>query len=65
MVGRKVDDINWPKGATLGAVARGDEFIVARHDMEIREGDRLILFTDGRDALHGVEKLLKVGLSHF
>ena len=65
VVGRKVDDINWPKGATLGAVARGDEFIVARHDMEICEGDRLILFADGRDAIHGVEKLLKVGLSYF
>ena len=60
VVGRKVDDIEWPKGATLGAVARGDEFIVARHDMEIRDGDRLILFADGSDAIHGVEKLLKV-----
>ena len=33
--------------------------------MKIRDGDRLILFADGRDAILGVEKLLKVGLSYF
>ena len=65
VVGRMVDDIQWPKGATLGAVVRGDEFIVARHDMKIQNGDRLILFADGRDAIQGVEKLLKVGLNYF
>ena len=65
VVGRMVDEIQWPKGATLGAVVRGDEFIVARHDMKIQNGDRLILFADGRDAIQGVEKLLKVGLNFF
>lgn len=65
VVDRRVDQIQWPKGVTLGAVARGDEFLVARHDMTIRDADRLILFADGRHAIHGVEKLLKVGLSYF
>ena len=65
VVGRRADEIKWPKDVTLGAVVRGDEFLIARHDIVVLDGDRLILFANGKDAINGVEKLLKVGLNYF
>lgn len=44
-IGKKLKDVRFPKGATVGAIARPDgEVIVPRGDAAIHAGDRVIFF---------------------
>jgi trk system potassium uptake protein TrkA len=44
-IGKKLKDVHFPKGATVGAIARPDgEVIVPRGDAAIHAGDRVIFF---------------------
>lgn len=59
--GRRIEEIQLPAGATIGAIVRGDTVLMAHHDTEIREGDHVIVFVADRRMLRGVEKLFQVG----
>lgn len=60
-VGRRVGEIPLPEGASIGAVVRGDEVIMAHHDTEIREGDHVIVFISDRRHVEAVERLFVGG----
>ena len=64
-VGRRVDAIAWPSGALLGAVVRGQEVLMAHHDMVLESEDHLILFVTEIKTLRKIEKLLQVSASFF
>ena len=57
VVGRMVDQIPLPEGASIGAVVRGDEVIMAHHDTLIKADDHVILFLADRRHLEAVERL--------
>ena len=57
VVGRAVGDVELPDGASIGAVVRGDEVIMAHHDTLIRADDHVILFLADRRHLEAVERL--------
>jgi trk/ktr system potassium uptake protein len=57
VVGRMVEQIPLPEGASIGAVVRGDEVIMAHHDTLIRADDHVILFLADRRHLEAVERL--------
>jgi len=57
---RRVEEIELPAGASIGAVARGDEVIMAHHDTAIRAGDHVIVFVADKKTLPRVEKLFQV-----
>jgi trk system potassium uptake protein TrkA len=57
VVGRMVADIRLPEGASIGAVVRGDEVIMAHHDTLVRADDHVILFLADRRHLEAVERL--------
>jgi trk system potassium uptake protein len=57
VVGRMVADIALPEGASIGAVVRGDEVIMAHHDTLVRADDHIILFLADRRHLEAVERL--------
>jgi trk system potassium uptake protein TrkA len=57
VVGRAVGDVELPEGASIGAVVRGDEVIMAHHDTLIRADDHVILFLADRRHLEAVERL--------
>jgi trk system potassium uptake protein len=57
VVGRMVADIPLPEGASIGAVVRGDEVIMAHHDTLVRADDHVILFLADRRHLEAVERL--------
>jgi trk system potassium uptake protein TrkA len=57
VVGRTVEQIPLPEGASIGAVVRGDEVIMAHHDTIIRADDHVILFLADRRHLEAVERL--------
>ena len=62
VVGRRVADINLPEGATIGAIVRGDNVIIAHSHTEIETDDHVILFLVNKNTIRDVEKLFAVGL---
>jgi trk/ktr system potassium uptake protein len=63
VVGRRIEDIELPEGATIAAVVRGEEVIIAHHDTTIASDDHLILFLTDRRHIDAVERLFQVGAS--
>ena len=77
VVGRKVEEIELPKGATIGAIVRRvggeagdggsrnrarDEVIVAHHDTRIQADDHVIVFVVNKRIVPKVEKLFQVNV---
>jgi trk system potassium uptake protein TrkA len=61
VVGRRVEELPLPESASLGAIVRGDQVIMAHHDTEIREADHAILFISDRRHVEAVERLFAGG----
>jgi trk system potassium uptake protein TrkA len=57
VVGRTVQQIVLPEGASIGAIVRGDEVIMAHHDTFVLADDHVILFLADRRHLEAVERL--------
>ena len=62
MVGRKLEDIDLPRGSSVGAIVRGDEVVIAHHDTVIQAEDHVIVFVTDKRTLPKVEKLFQVGV---
>jgi trk system potassium uptake protein TrkA len=72
VVGRKVEEIDLPKGATIAALVRrspgtgarrdADEVIIAHHDTVIQPDDHVIVFAINKRIVPKVEKLFQVGV---
>lgn len=60
VVGRAVEDLHLPEGASIGAVVRGEEVIMAHHDTVIQEQDHVILFVPDKRHIPAVEALFQV-----
>lgn len=70
VVGRRIDEIALPRGATIGAIvrqARGGEaeVIIAHHDTVIEPDDHVLLFVINKQLVPKIEKLFQVGLGYF
>jgi trk system potassium uptake protein TrkA len=65
VVGRLVGEIDLPKGATIGAVVRGDEVIMGHRDTRIEAEDHVIVFVINKAMVKKVEKLFQVNLGFF
>jgi trk system potassium uptake protein TrkA len=61
VVGRRIEEIQLPRGATISAVVRGDEVLMAHHDTMIQADDHVILFIADRRQIDEVERLFEVG----
>jgi trk system potassium uptake protein TrkA len=61
VVGRRIDEIQLPRGATISAIVRGDEVLMAHHDTTIQADDHVILFIADRRQIDEVERLFEVG----
>jgi trk system potassium uptake protein TrkA len=57
VVGRSVGEIPLPEGASIGAVVRGEQVIMAHHDTLVQSGDHVILFLSDRRHIEAVERL--------
>ncbi|HXW74884.1 MAG TPA: Trk system potassium transporter TrkA [Steroidobacteraceae bacterium] len=57
IVGRTVAQIPLPEGASIGAVVRGHEVVMAHHDTLVHTDDHVILFLADRRHLEAVERL--------
>jgi trk system potassium uptake protein TrkA len=69
VVGRRVEEVNLPAGAQIGAIVRGEgenaEVLMAHHDLEIQGEDHLIVFVTNRKTIPKVEKLFQVSAGFF
>ncbi|OCQ52187.1 Trk system potassium uptake protein TrkA [Photorhabdus australis subsp. thailandensis] len=59
VVGRAIGDIKLPPGTTIGAIARGDEVIIANDYNVIEQGDHVIMFITDKKFVPEVEKLFQ------
>jgi trk system potassium uptake protein len=70
VVGRRVEQIDLPRGATIGAVVRElggerSQVIIAHHDTVIEPEDHVIVFVVNKRLIPKVEKLFQVGVGFF
>ena len=63
VVGRKIEDIDLPRGSDIIAIVRDDKVIIAHHDTVINTDDHVILFMTDRRKIDKLEKLFQVGVS--
>ncbi len=65
VVGRRIDEIDLPKGATIGAIVRGDQVIMGHHDVVIEAEDHVMVFVINKTTVKKVEKLFQVSIGFF
>ena len=69
IIGKPIEQIEMPRGATIGAVVRGagdrPQVLMAHHDVVIQAEDHLIVFVENKRLIPRVEKLFSVGLGFF
>lgn len=64
MSGKAIRDIDFPEGALIGAVQKGDKIIKPLSDTRIEEGDIVLIFALTHDVPE-VERLLQVSIDFF
>ena len=65
VVGRSIANLNLPEGATIGAIVRQDDMIIATGELVIQAEDHVIIFVTNKKQIPAVEQLFQVGLSFF
>ena len=65
VVGRAIKNIKLPPGATIGAVVRGNEVLIAHSNTLINEEDHVILFLVNKRYICDIEKLFQVSAIYF
>ncbi|MDN5937959.1 MAG: Trk system potassium transporter TrkA [Salinisphaera sp.] len=63
VVGKRVDQIALPPGATIGAIVRADAVLMAHHDTVIESEDHVIVFILEKKHTPQIERLFQVGVS--
>ena len=63
VVGRAIEEITLPRGASIGAIVRGEEVLIAHHDVVIQSEDHVILFLIDKRHISEVERLFQVGIT--
>ncbi|MBU2870983.1 Trk system potassium transporter TrkA [Colwellia sp. E2M01] len=65
VVGRTIKNIKLPPGATIGAVVRGSEVLIAHSNTLIYEEDHVIVFLVSKKYISDIEKLFQVSAIYF
>ena len=65
VVGRRIEEIDLPKGATIGALVRGEQVIMGHHDTLVEAEDHAIVFVINKQMVKKVEKLFQVNIGFF
>lgn len=65
VVGRRIDEIDLPQGATIGAIVRGTQVIMGSRSVVVEAEDHIIVFVVDKAMVHKIEKLFQVSLGFF
>ena len=60
VVGKRIDEIDLPPGTSIGGIVRGEEVIIAHHDVMIQTDDHVVLFVADQKQISRVERLFSV-----
>jgi trk system potassium uptake protein TrkA len=60
VVGRSLEELDLPDGASIGAIVRAEDVIIAQHDTVIEEHDHVLLFVHDKKQIPAVEQLFQV-----
>jgi trk system potassium uptake protein TrkA len=63
VVGRRVEEIKLPAGASIGAIVRGEQVLMAHHDTVIEPEDHVIMFLIDKNKVPEVERMFQVGVT--
>ncbi|HAK50614.1 MAG TPA: Trk system potassium transporter TrkA [Gammaproteobacteria bacterium] len=63
VIGRSLGEINLPTGASIGALVRGEDVVIAHDDIVVKPQDHLILFLVDKSKVKDVERLFQAPLS--
>jgi len=63
VVGRKIEDLELPRGTNIVTIVRGEEVIMAHHNTVIEPDDHVILFMTDRRKIEQIENLFQVDVS--
>ncbi len=65
IVGRQLQQIKLPEGATIGAIMRDDKLLRLDDEIVIEENDHVVIFVIDKRKIPDVEKLFQVSASFF
>ena len=60
VVGRKIEQIKLPTGATIGAIVRSDDVIMAEADIKIEPEDHVVMFLADKTGVKETERIFQV-----
>ena len=60
VVGKRIEEIDLPPDTSIGGIIRGEDVIIAHHDVMIEPDDHVILFVADQRQIRRVEKLFAV-----
>jgi trk system potassium uptake protein TrkA len=60
VIGRTVEQIDLPAGASIVSIVRGEKVIMAHHDTSIEAEDHVIVFLSDRRHVEAVERLFRI-----
>ncbi|MEL7298496.1 MAG: TrkA C-terminal domain-containing protein, partial [Pseudomonadota bacterium] len=63
VVGKTIESLKLPRGASIAALVRDEQVIIAHHDTTIMADDHVIIFLSDRRRIEEVEALFQVGVS--
>jgi trk system potassium uptake protein TrkA len=63
VVGRSIEEVPLPDGVTIGAIVRGEDVLMAHHDLVVESNDHIIMFVTDRSRIPDVEELFEVGIT--
>jgi trk system potassium uptake protein TrkA len=63
VIGRAVEELELPRGTTIGGIVRGDQLLIAHHDVVVEPNDHLILFMVDKTQSRAVELLFRADLT--
>ncbi|MBK1722784.1 Trk system potassium transporter TrkA [Thiocystis violacea] len=63
VVGRSIGELKLPKGASIGALVRGNQVLIAHTETVIEAEDHVILFLQDKLRIQEVERLFQVGVT--
>lgn len=63
VIGRSLEELELPPGTTIGGIVRGEQLLIAHHDVVIEPNDHLILFLADKRTLRQVEPMFRVDVT--
>jgi len=65
VVGRRIEEIQLPPSASIAAIIRGSEVLMAHHDTQIQADDHVVVFVDNKRNIREGERLFAVKIGFF